>query len=51
MYDANISPTNNKIFISDENILFKQIIIINLIPTKNNYNAKIRFAQEKNIQY
>ena len=35
MHDANISPTNNKIFISHENLLFKQIIIIiNLIPTK-----------------
>ena len=51
MNNSNISPTNNKILISYEKLLFKQIIIINLIPTKNNYNAKIRFAQEKNIQY
>ena len=49
MNNSNISPTNNNLFISDENLLFKQIIIINLIPTKNNNNAKILFTKEKSI--
>ena len=50
MYVANISPTNNKIFISDENILFKQIIIINLIPTKTTIMQKSDSPKRKTFK-